>query len=622
MKKYIITGMAALTMGCTFTSCSHDTDFDENAVQENIVQTYETAFIKAFGQPAPTQTWGFGPISTARTRSNPGENYNATSTGINANANEWADPNKYFGGWIVPDPLTEGQKARVKAYFQANPKLTYEDPHYRHFFVQQVYKGGPTTAGSNSTEVVTAANGSEYDSDNMNLLTVGKNAQHINNFNAGTCSTNTNVLSNEGNANDGPFHSDEIMLMVNIDDTSCFGYHETGSSNESDPTGQHNDRAALVSAAVIDAWAAANGNPGEKVVDKWNRSFIGFDLAIKEGDQIFTGGKQSYTEDMFMGFSNFYYGDENIVSIYEYEDPTHANNNWTLKLKDEYKGASLKDGHGNEIKQLISNTNFFSGELIEVDESNLKINIQDGSGEMLNMKWVTENLIDEGYYPVSGSAFKTWVKPTPSYDLYYSDWIVTLTEAQRNPNAETPTDPNTPTPTTPSSAAIRVIAEDLTISDVDNEGNKAKTDFDFNDVVFDVDWTSSGATITLLAAGGTLPLVVGVDPTANSGWERYEVHYLFGVATNIMVNTNFRKGVSRSAVTYDITGSFGENAANIPVFVQKGGEWIELTANQGKPASKIGVSTSYNWCDEREAIDSKYPDFSSWVTNGDPVIWW
>ena len=89
-----------------------------------------------------------------------------------------------------------------------------------------------------------------------------------------------------------------------------------------------------------------------------------------------------------------------------------------------------------------------------------------------------------------------------------------------------------------------------------------------------------------------------------------------------MVNTNFRKGVSRSAVTYDITGSFGENAANIPVFVQKGGEWIELTANQGKPASKIGVSTSYNWCDEREANDSKYPDFSSWVTNGDPVIWW
>ena len=30
------------------------------------------------------------------------------------NHNEWGDPNTYFGGWIVPDPLTAGQKLRVQ----------------------------------------------------------------------------------------------------------------------------------------------------------------------------------------------------------------------------------------------------------------------------------------------------------------------------------------------------------------------------------------------------------------------------------------------------------------------------------------------------------------------------
>ena len=129
------------------------------------------------------------------TRGNTGDNYPATSTGINANANEWADPNKYFGGWLVPDPLTEGQKLRVRKYFQANPNLSNQDPHWRHFFIQQVYKGGTNQAGASQENIVAASN-TTYNSDNMNLLTVGQNHQHINNFNYGTCSTNGGVLDN------------------------------------------------------------------------------------------------------------------------------------------------------------------------------------------------------------------------------------------------------------------------------------------------------------------------------------------------------------------------------------------------------------------------------------------
>ena len=295
MKKYLMTGITALAMSGLFTSCTHDMSGYVGNTTETIKKNYENAFVETFGQPAADQDWGFGTKSAGArglTRSNPGETYPATHTyadgGVNANANEWADPAKEFGGWVVPDPLTEGQKLRVQKYFQANPNLAYEDPHFRHFFVQQVYKG-KTDAGSNSTEELIAADGSKYTSGNMNHLTVGQSNMHINNFNAGTCSTNTEVLTNGGNVNDGPYHSDEIMLMVNIDDTSCFGYHDSGSSNQSDASPNHNDKMALVSAATIDAWAAQNGNPGEAVVDKWDRSFMGFDLAIKEGTQAYSG---------------------------------------------------------------------------------------------------------------------------------------------------------------------------------------------------------------------------------------------------------------------------------------------------------------------------------------------
>ena len=38
----------------------------------------------------------------------------------------------------------------------------------------------------------------------------------------------------------------------------------------------------------------------------------------------------------------------------------------------------------------------------------------------------------------------------------------------------------------------------------------------------------------------------------------------------------------------------------------KSGELVTLTAEKGRAASKIAVGTDYNWCDEREDIDTKY----------------
>ncbi len=220
-------------------------------------------------------------ITRSTTRGNAGINYTPTDGTHNANANEWADPQKSYGGWIVPDTLTAGQKERVRKYFQANPNLGHEDPQWRHFFVQQVYKGGTAQEGVSPENIAAADGQNVYNSDKMNELSVGEANIHINNFNGGSYGNNglayTNVLDSGYTANDAAQHShkDQIMLMVNIDDTSCFGYKESGSG------AQINDKWALVSASDIDTWAASNGNPGAAVVDRWNRSFLGFDHALK-----------------------------------------------------------------------------------------------------------------------------------------------------------------------------------------------------------------------------------------------------------------------------------------------------------------------------------------------------
>ena len=579
MKKYLISGALTLMTGMFIAGCTHD-DVGYDSLYEEKTQTFEKVFTDLYGSIDPNHDWGFKSVATtavanARSRA-------AGTRAENANANEWADVSNStgYGGWLVPDALSDGQKERVKAYFQANPDPGYKDPQWRNFFVQQVYKGG--AGGGNTTEKVTAANGSVYTSTNMNLLTVGKNAVHINNFNHGDA-TEVDVLDNGANISTHTgetYHKDKIMLMVNIDDTSCFGYHETGSSNESDPSGQHNDRCALVSAAVIDAWAEANGGIGEAVTDEWNRSFLGFDLAIKEGDQIWTNKVQAFTSGMNMGYDGLYYSDDNTVAFEDGE-------NWTKKMPNGMEDV-MKDKEGNPLKILISNTNFYSGDLQTLSDNDLRKDM--GGGKVyVNMAPVM-NLIDQGYYPVDGSAFKTWVKPTESFDHYYSDWIVTLTQGVRTSDKidDIPDNPDTPhqgddvTKTSTGTkhrlmALGRVFVEDLYRAN--------REDLDYNDAVFDAaiwEVTTNGtitvdddgkdtfeatdqsevtyeAEIYLIAAGGTIPLKINGD----------EVHALFaaenpsqGISGVTMINTrgqyssafgSYVNGIAPVYKKYDMT---------------------------------------------------------------------
>jgi hypothetical protein len=219
---------------------------------------------------------------------------------------------------------------------------------------------------------------------------------------------------------------------------------------------------------------------------------------------------------------------------------------------------------------------------------------------------IIRELLSLGYLPYSDT-LKDWIKLSTGSDGYYSDWIVTLTEAKKD---------NTPSPST-KIKKLRVIAEDLSVGE--------NSDFDFNDVVFDVIWTrtysdetyttltSQTVEIELLAAGGTLPLYVDGN----------EVHEKFGVDTKVMVNTNAgAKGLNGrdniSPVKWNVPNTnwsgdnIGDIANSIEVKVTKNGTDYPISAVRGKIASKIGVGTDYNWCNERQDIEAKYN-----LSNGD-----
>ena len=469
--------MAAVAISTVFANCSNQEVIP--MTQEELVKAdYEAKFIQKFGKPSPDQTWGFGKSSTKSVAS-------IGTRWAYTNGNEWAKD------WTVIQPLTDAQKDKVRRYFQ-NHKTPQNTPvNYTNFWVQDVYKGGTNTKGSMSTEKYTAANGDVFiGSEKMDKLTAGSDNQHINNYNNGQCSENTNIwdgsLRNPSDQNSKIFHTDKLMLMINSM-TDCFGFYNSLQGN------QYNKNYVIVPGDVIMQWESATTANGENS-DVSGMYFVGFDY-----DANFDNG-------------NYHMANTNTYMVTEVSENTPG----------AFQVPNKNDG-----------------------------------------KWY-----------IDGAA-----------DGYYSDWIVRVCEATPKPDC-------------------RIIAEDLSVEDA--------SDFDFNDVVFDVkmNYPNSGVhTIILQAAGGTLPLKVGES----------EVHGLFGVSTTTMINTG--AGVSKAPVTFTYVKHI-TNVNEIPVMVQKNGQWIELVAPRGKVASKICVEPRYVWCAERKDIDTVYPNFSPWVKEENTGLWY
>jgi hypothetical protein len=134
MKKYLMTGIAAVALCAAFTSCSKSDLYDEGRIEQekalSITQKYEAAFEKAFGKVGSNVDWGFS--SKAATRA------------AQPNSNQWGthDDNDKYLDWPKPADITDDERAAVLAVFNQKGKESYTDLlNLTDFFVQQVYCG-------------------------------------------------------------------------------------------------------------------------------------------------------------------------------------------------------------------------------------------------------------------------------------------------------------------------------------------------------------------------------------------------------------------------------------------------------------------------------------------------
>lgn len=180
--------------------------------------------------------------------------------------------------------------------------------------------------------------------------------------------------------------------------------------------------------------------------------------------------------------------------------------------------------------------------------------------------------------------------------------------------------------------SLHVMAEDLSASEA--------SDFDFNDVVIDVFYVDENTVnITLLAAGGTLPLRINED-------NNWEVHKLFDVDVTCMVNTGTKyhkakapySQTTKPYVYLTLEGktwskdqyTFAEQVRDqIKLEVYKENRWYELKATAGTPAGKIATSVDiymkdydwypneYRWPWEKQNIGNRFQ-----IYVGDPEQSW
>jgi hypothetical protein len=568
-----------------------------------------------------------GDISAARTRAEANERDHSGDG--NTEHNQWAAIDNIYK-LQVPPPLTDGQKLRVRMYFQSHPNLTYVDPHLTNFFVQQVYKGNNATAGTLSAEQYPTGNDDiVVGSNHMDWLTVGSNNKHVNDFNYGDYDGGhtATVLNNGVKQNDYQVgvttHEDQITLMLGAQ-TDCVGFAV------SNGTYHHNDCMALANAKTIDDWARAQntvigedvwygndiwGNPNSK----WQRSFVGLDYEQLPPQECYVNEVDANWQPI-SGTVAYVKVDDVIQPNYiRMTTTTEAGTKKVILSKAEYKtiyGEFLLDRNGHKIPYVNRNSNEICGTNVDFDDQNAYMPRTDctsaGGGnndQILELDLIWDK-VDINALPCKDGSLKNWIKDIGGRDYVFSDWIVTLTPAD---------DTNI------------IINHDPAVWSYAFEDNSYSCDFDMNDVVLRVNVNKEDDTkfdVTLVAAGCEYDNYVFLGNQLITWPNGSEVHDALGAGKGQMINTG--KGVSKTPVTVTIARN-NYNPENAPFKIwpyktngmygntadQKEASPIPVTLLEGSGKAPLGIIVpgKWAWPTERTIITEAYSQFVKWATN-------
>ena len=725
MRKYLVTGLAAVAISGMFTSCTHETGSASDSANLGVVETYEQAFLNRFGTPSPEADWGFGPSTTqAGTRSvnNPEcpnitqpydeawvTNYLSTAKEPNAENTEdnydhgywqkgtaalfdwqqngivntlrynfqWGDAegdgytseeNKAFWiEWCQPynnnDFSKYGVTTKDEAILALKAKLdeTNRSNWYNYtpatedtwvpdntfvtnFKITGTYDGyinvaaseGSQSPGSERTIVVT---GTWNITENQRIGSLGKI-----------------IIANGGTVN---VASGKMLNMVNQARLVVLpGGKLTGQGsvevNNGNAEGKENYNGGTIDVSVFNNNFGKLYNYGKFLVNEYqggaqesnfyNHSLVAIDHFAGTGS---TANARVFNACQFYVKNNArirnYEGIQGSALIVDgqlmcssSEDgtstPTYVglaagalvkantlyNNgtSWTGPTGGGYAVLSIgKFDYMNWEQDHPEAGGYFINNLyLQADDLT---NVPDGNG----MQQKTDNGTE--YYTMSQAKYKfeeivanaggngnTKVINKGTTEIIPAD-----EDFEKGVKGCTPGfsyDEDTPTPEPdpePFKEVVRVIAEDM-----GDQNLNESSDFDFNDVVFDVEYIEEGKVkITILAAGGTLPLTLGWDGTGD--YITHEVHYRLGYSESTMINTHSKVGYHQDGVKpyeFEYTGTFRKASFKqdvrdyIPVKVRKNGTWYNINADQGRAPGKLCVGTDYTWCNERQDIDSKW----------------
>ena len=136
MKKYLMTGIAALAITAAFTSCSHNDDIEVYTQSQIDKAKYDQAFLNYIGgKIAEGQDWGFS-ASIAGSRMT-----RAAGDPEVVKKDMWVNDPSKLNGATVPADVTTAEAAYVYEWFQKeeNKGLTESGKDWSNFFIQQVY---------------------------------------------------------------------------------------------------------------------------------------------------------------------------------------------------------------------------------------------------------------------------------------------------------------------------------------------------------------------------------------------------------------------------------------------------------------------------------------------------
>lgn len=671
MKKYLMTGVAALAICAAFTSCSKSGEelYDAGKITQNeaaqIEENYNKAFIATFGQPAANQDWGFGRAVGTRAVAN--VDYVLTEQSPNKpSAPEQpsfrSKPSAPTFNTTVPSGTLKATKANWKdneSFYIDNDPVELDNPQNQSNVT--IYATGnnvtyqyDTNQNGNGTKIIVTENST------LTLTKVGNNLS---------------IYLAQGatlNVPDGAtFKKSSAMLymstgsIVNGGNNLTFeenfvALNDGGTLNVKTVTVDggallYND--GILTAETNIVLKNTNGelvNSGTITSPSFDQRSGGKFLNDEEGKVTITGmtyltntncvwqNKGSYTTDNV--------DIENTRTVY---------NNCKMTVTQKFhfikNSAFVLDGHASVKTATMDwddDCDFYMKDesLLWVEGQLMALNDDKGygahglgagysiikagsiayqSGKQSRMNYWGNIFVDtDSHFPqgFDDPSNKTTGASQPHY--YYSTQNKTVMFKFLE-DACPITSPiiagachhgyNPPTP--PSDWDIRIIAEDLNAKAADSEATddwSVGSDWDFNDVVFDVKFTSATtANVKIVGAGGVYPLFVA----------GHEAHQALG-QSGPDSEGRYKIQNSGTSTPFEVTGiDKTKNGKDILVTVVRkssSGEEIisELKAEVGKPAAKIGVDPKFEPCAERQDIRSKYRLFSDWVQGNIDGAWY